>query len=189
MVGKQVACPHCRGHVQIPDSTQAEAGAETPNAPRGMQGFEDRIPDPPTIPHATSAKPPSEASSNEQLDSRSDTGEPVASDPMAPVAPNTDLSEDDASEYDFCPSAVAVVESGTQIEVEEHPRTIIHKGARDPTSAFDARRKKTSTASQDDSPDFFKRHHIIVMVALWCWKNIAVLEKDSGTKSGIWSLE
>lgn len=127
MVGKQVACPHCRGHVQIPDSTQAEAGAETPNAPRGMQGFEDRIPDPPTIPHTTSAKPPA-VSSKEQLDSRSDTREPVASDPMAPVAPNTDLSEDDASEYDFCPSAVAVVESGTQIEVEEHPQTIIHKG-------------------------------------------------------------
>ena len=138
MVGKQVACPHCLGHVQIPVSSQIEVEEESSGTAAGMQGLQDRIPAPPSIPHTTREKSPTEAASEEQPDSVSDTGEPLVPDPMAPVVSNApvpnapvlpvaDVSEDDTSEYGFCPSAV-VVESGTHIEVEEHPRTIIHKG-------------------------------------------------------------
>ncbi len=138
MVGKQVACPHCLGHVQIPVSSQVEAVEESSAGAAGMQRLQDRIPAPPSIPHTTREKSPTEAASEEQPDSGSDTGEPLVPDPMAPVVsnapvpnapvvPNADVSEDNASEYGFCPSAI-VVESGTHIEVEEHPRTIIHKG-------------------------------------------------------------
>ena len=133
MAGKQVACPHCLGHVQIPVFSQGEGEKQASDTAAGMQGLQDRIPPPPSISHAVREEPLSEPSPNQQLDSRSDTGEPLVPDPMSPVVPSTpvvsgtDVSEGDASEYDFCPSTV-VVESGAHIEVEEHPQTIIHKG-------------------------------------------------------------
>lgn len=123
--GRQVACPNCGRHVLIPAppaAAEREPRSEPPadvRRPAAPWTGNPPVTDQPKAPAQRFSPPMADAGRLQQ---------PVLPDPMAPATPAVGPADSENRAEQFPPEAIRSLESETGIDIQDRPKTIVHKG-------------------------------------------------------------